>query len=117
MQQVTSTLSETFYHVLTSSFTHALEYLQRSFVEEFTTHTTAFDHVPYAGELAAVCTEHAANLVCEQLELVLFEQQKHVNMEDQESSKSYMSSCWSQCQQNACDHSRSAQTCICEDPA
>ena len=35
MQQVTSTLSETFYHVLTSSFTHALEYLQRSFVEEW----------------------------------------------------------------------------------
>ena len=61
-----------------------------------TTHTTAFDHVPYAGELAAVCTEHAANLVCEQLELVLFEQQKHVDMEDQESSKSYMSSCWSE---------------------
>lgn len=58
-----------FDHVLTFSFTHALEYSQRSFVEEFTTCTTAFDHVPYAGEIAAVCTEHAANLVCEQLEL------------------------------------------------
>ena len=64
-----STLSEMFDHVLTFSFTHALEYSQRSFVEEFTTRTTAFDHVPYAGEIAAVCTEHAANLVCEQLEL------------------------------------------------
>ena len=64
-----STLSEMFDHVLTFSLTHALEYSQRTFVEEFTTCTTAFDHIPHASEIAAICTEHAANLVCEQLEL------------------------------------------------
>jgi len=58
-----------FDHVLTFFLTHALEYSQRSFVEEFTARMTAFDHIPYTGEIAAVCTEHAANLVCEQLEL------------------------------------------------
>lgn len=64
-----STLSEMFDHVLTFFLTHALEYSQISFVEEFTARMTAFDHIPYTGEIAAVCREHAANLVCEHLEL------------------------------------------------
>lgn len=60
-------LSEMFNHVLTFSSTHALEYSQKSFVEEFTSRTTKFDEIPEAVEVAAVCTEHAANLICEQL--------------------------------------------------
>ena len=60
-------LSEMFNHVLTFSSTHALEYSQKSFIEEFTSRTTEFDEIPEAVEVAAFCTEHAANLICEQL--------------------------------------------------
>ena len=67
----TSSLSEMFDHVLTFSVTHALEYSQRSFSEEFTSRTTAFDNIPYVNEITSVCIEHAANLVCEQLEIAM----------------------------------------------
>ena len=56
-------------HVLTFSATHSLEYSQKSFVEEFTSRTTKFDDISGAAEVATVCTEHAANLICEQLEV------------------------------------------------
>ena len=64
-----SMLSEMFNHVLTFSTTHSLEYSQKSFVEEFTSRTTKFDDISGAAKVAAVCTEHAANLICEQLEV------------------------------------------------
>ena len=46
-------------------------YSQKSFSEEFTSHTTAFDNILCANEITSVCTEHAANLVCEQLEIAI----------------------------------------------
>ena len=67
----TSSHSEMFDHVLTFSVTHALEYSQKSFSEEFTSHTTAFDNILCANEITSLCTEHAANLVCEQLEIAM----------------------------------------------
>ena len=67
----TSSLSE-INHVLTFSVTHALNYLQRSFSEEFTPRTTDFDNILCAtNEIISVCTEHAANLVCEQFEITI----------------------------------------------
>ena len=62
-------LSKMFNHVLTFSATHSLEYSQKSFVEEFTSRTTKFDDISGAAEVTAICTEHAANLICEQLEV------------------------------------------------
>ena len=52
-----SSLSEIFEHKLTFSFTHPLESSQKSFVDEFTSCTTAFDNKPCANEITAACTE------------------------------------------------------------
>jgi len=55
---------------LTFSSTCALEYSQKSFVEEFTSRITEYDEIPEVAEITAVCTENAAKLVYEQLEVV-----------------------------------------------
>ena len=65
-----SMLSKMFSHVLTFSYTRALEYSQKSFMEEFTSRTTKYNEIPEAAEVLAVCTEYAAKLVCEQLKVI-----------------------------------------------
>ena len=67
MRLVEERISRGLAHGLTFSSTHALEYSQKSFVKEFTSRTTEFDEIPEAVEVVTVSTEHAANLICEQL--------------------------------------------------
>lgn len=65
-----------FDHVLTFSSTHA------RVLTKTTVRMTAFDYIPHTSEIAAVCTEHAANIVCEHAGKVdyQFKQDPHEDM-------------------------------------